>query len=346
MKRAFIIGVSEQTLTGEEKKFIGSIRPVGLILFARNISSHDQVRALIRSFHETLGEKDALVLIDQEGGRVQRLRPPLAPNYPSAGAINGIYQKDSKKGARAAWLAGRLIADDLYAHGFNVDCDPVLDLRIPDAHDIIGDRSYGADVQTVTVLAKAKMDGLMAGGVLPVIKHIPGHGRAGVDSHHELPHVDTPPAELSKTDFSTFKAFRKAPFAMSAHVVYTAIDAQAPATTSRKLVQDIIRAEIGFDGALMTDDLGMKALSGSFADRAKRSFAAGCDIALHCSGVMDEMRDLAREVPELSGKSLERLNRALSLRRVPEALNRFDAEIELKTLLAEAGMEKSLELVA
>jgi beta-N-acetylhexosaminidase len=346
MKRAFMIGVSGFALTQEEKDFIRSAKPAGLILFARNVSAHEQLRALIRSFHETLNEPDALVLIDQEGGRVQRLRPPLSPNYPSAEAIGGIYLKDKKKGARAAWLTGRLIANDLFSHNIDVDCDPVLDLRVPGAHDIIGNRSYGNSVEIVVALGAAKMDGLMAGGVLPVIKHMPGHGRAHADSHLELPRVETGHAELSKTDFATFKALHRAPFGMSAHVVYEDIDSAMPATTSKKLVQDIIRAEIGFDGALMTDDLGMKALSGSFADRAKRSLEAGCDIVLHCSGILDEMRDVAQAVPELSGKSLARYEAALKMRRKPESLNRREAETELKSLLAEAGAESSFELVA
>jgi beta-N-acetylhexosaminidase len=346
MKRAFMIGIGGFTLTPDEKDFIRKFKPAGLILFARNVSSHEQIRELIRSFREALAEKDALVLIDQEGGRVQRLRPPLAPNYPSAEVIGGIYRQDAAKGARAAWLAGRLIADDLYNLGIDVDCDPVLDLRMPGAHDVIGNRSYGDKVETVVALASAKMEGLMAGGVLPVIKHMPGHGRAGADSHHELPKVGASHAELSKTDFATFKALNKAPFAMSAHVVYEDIDSAAPATTSKKLVQSVIRAEIGFDGALMTDDLGMKALAGSFADRAKRSLDAGCDIVLHCSGVMDEMRDVASAAPELSNRALARFDRALGMRREPESLNRFDAEQELKNLLAEAGVESDFELVA
>jgi beta-N-acetylhexosaminidase len=346
MKRAFMIGVSGVMLTNEEKDFIHASKPAGLILFARNISTSEQLRKLIGSFHETVNEPDALVLIDQEGGRVQRLRPPLAPNYPSAEVIGDIYKKKIEKGVRSAWLAGRLIADDLCKHGIDVDCDPVLDLRLPGAHDVIGNRSYGDNVATVVALASAKMDGLTAGGILPVIKHVPGHGRAHADSHLELPHVEAGHDELSKSDFATFKALNTAPFGMTAHVVYEDIDRVAPATTSKKLVQEVIRGEIGFDGALMTDDLGMKALSGSFADRAKSSLEAGCDIVLHCSGIMEEMRDVAGAVPELSGKSLARFETALKMRRKPEALNRREAETELKSLLAEAGMETSFELVA
>ncbi len=346
MKRAFMIGVGAQVLTENERAFIRSMRPAGLILFARNISSHHQVCALIRDFRDMLGDPGASVLVDQEGGRVQRLRPPLAPNYPSAQAIGDVYLKDTKKGQRAGWLAGRLIGDDLYPLGIDVDFDPVTDLRVSGAHDVIGSRAYGETVDTVVALAKAKMEGLFAAGVLPVIKHIPGHGRAKADSHHELPQVDTKHAELSATDFAPFKALNDAPFAMSAHVVYTDIDPAAPATTSKKVVQEIIRGEIGFDGLLFTDDLGMKALSGSFAVRTMRALEAGCDIALHCSGDLDEMRDVARAAPELAGKSLARYERALAMRRKPEPFNRREAESELKDLLAEAGAASSFELVA
>jgi beta-N-acetylhexosaminidase len=322
------------------------MKPAGLILFARNISTPDQIRALVRAFRDALDDQNAPVLIDQEGGRVQRLRPPLAPNYPSAEVISKIYLQDTKKGMHAAWLAGRLIGADLYELGMNVDCDPVLDLRIPGAHDVIGARSYGAKVETIIALARAKMEGLLASGVLPVIKHIPGHGRASVDSHLELPSVGAKHAELSSTDFVPFKALNNAPFAMTAHVVYTDIDQNAPATTSKKLVQDVIRREIGFDGVLMTDDLGMKALSGSFADKTKHALEAGCDLILHCSGHMNEMKEIARVTPFLSGKSLQRFEKALSLQSVAKALNRLEAESELKALLAEAGAESSFELVA
>lgn len=343
MKRALITGVGGFALTADEKKFISSVQPVGLVLFARNISGRDQLLNLIREFREFLGDRQAPVLIDQEGGRVQRLRPPLAPNYPAAQTIGEIYKRNAKKGARAAWLAGRLIGDDLQNFCVNVDCDPVLDLPVPGAHGVIGTRAYAETVEAVIALAEAKIEGLMAAGVLPVIKHIPGHGRAGADSHHELPVVKTSHAELSTSDFATFKAFKSAPFAMTAHVVYADIDPQAPATTSKKMIQDVIRGEIGYTGALMSDDLGMKALAGSFAERAARALEAGCDLILHCSGNMDEMQDIARVVPELSGESLRRTNAALARRTEPQPFNRRDAEAELKTLLAEADAATSFE---
>ncbi|MES2906085.1 MAG: beta-N-acetylhexosaminidase [Pseudomonadota bacterium] len=343
MRRALIIGVSGLSLTAEEKEFISSVLPAGLILFARNISGREQLKNLIHDYRDHVGDKKAPVLVDQEGGKVQRLRPPLAPNYPNAQIMGEIYQRDTKKGIRAAWLNARLIGDDLHSFGFNVDCDPVLDLKISGAHDIIGTRAYGETVESIVALAQAKIEGLLAAGVLPVIKHIPGHGRARADSHLELPVVKTSHAELSKTDFAPFKALKTAPFAMTAHVVYADIDKDNPATTSKTMIEDVIRGEIGYEGALMSDDLGMKALSGSFADRAAKSLEAGCDLILHCSGAMDEMRDIESVVPRLSGQALLRYEAALAQLHVPQPFNRDEAEAELKSLLAEANAEASFE---
>ncbi len=349
MGKALIIGVCGLTLTQSETDFIAQQKPAALILFARNIQDKTQVKALVQSYRDCVGKdeagREAPVLIDQEGGKVQRLRPPLAPNYPSAEAINSVFQKDEVKGRRAAFLAGRLIGDDLHELGIDVDCDPVLDLRIRGAHDIIGSRAYGDTVEAIVTLAQAKVDGLLAAGVLPVIKHIPGHGRASSDSHLELPVVMTSHAELSQTDFAPFKPFSKAAFAMTAHVVYSDIDSWAPATTSNKLIANIIRGEIGYDGCLMTDDLGMKALSGSFASRAQKAIEAGCDLLLHCSGNMDEMREIAPHAPELNGKALERFNAALAQRKAPQDFDRRNAEIELKNLLADAGVESAFEML-
>ena len=349
MRKALIIGVSGLTLTQDETDFITREKPAALILFARNIQDNAQVKALVQSYRDCVGPdaagRIAPVLIDQEGGKVQRLRPPLAPNYPSAEAISAVFQKDAAKGRRAAFLAGRLIGDDLHALGIDVDCDPVLDLRIRGAHDIIGSRAYGDTVEAIVTLAQAKIDGLLAAGVLPVIKHIPGHGRAASDSHFELPIVMTPHTELSQTDFAPFKPFAKAAFAMTAHVVYADIDSWAPATTSNKLIANIIRGEIGYAGCLMTDDLGMKALSGSFASRAQKAIEAGCDLILHCSGTMDEMREIAPHAPELAGKALDRFNAAMAQRKAPQAFERQDAEQELKNLLDEAGVENAFEML-
>jgi beta-N-acetylhexosaminidase len=255
--------------------------------------------------------RNAPVFVDQEGGRVQRLRPPLAPTYPSGSALGALYKSDRKAGLRAAWLMSRLHAFDLLKFGINADCLPVLDVPIEGAHDVIGNRAYGKDPATVAAMGMAAAEGLLAGGVLPVIKHIPGHGRAFSDSHHALPVVDTPLDELRRHDFAPFKANAGIGMAMTAHVIYSAIDPDQPATTSPVVIRDYIRGEIGFDGLLMSDDLSMKALSGDFAARAAASLAAGCDVVLHCNGLMDEMTPVAASVPVLSGQALERAVRAV-----------------------------------
>ncbi len=301
--KAMILGASGQTLTGEERSFFAGERPWGFIVFARNIAEPAQLRDLVAAMRDSVGNDAAPVFIDQEGGRVQRLRPPLAQNYPPASRLGALYRADADAGLRAAWLMSRLHAFDLARYGIDADCLPVLDVPIEGAHDVIGDRAYGHDPDTVAALGRAAAEGLMAGGVLPVVKHIPGHGRAMADSHHALPRVETPVEELRAHDFAPFRALADMPMAMSAHVVYTAIDAERPATTSPKVIGDIIRGEIGFDGLLMSDDLSMKALSGDFAERARASLAAGCDVVLHCNGLMAEMRAVAGAVPPLSGEA-------------------------------------------
>ncbi|MDP3898879.1 MAG: beta-N-acetylhexosaminidase [Mesorhizobium sp.] len=309
--KAMILGCSGLTLTEDEIAFFRDERPWAFILFARNVSEPQQIRDLAASLRDCAGRPDALVFIDQEGGRVQRLRPPLAPNYPPGAALGALYQSDRAAGLRATWLLSRLHAFDLKRYGITADCLPVLDVPVEGAHDVIGNRAYGKDPDTVAALGRAAAEGLLAGGVLPVIKHIPGHGRAFADSHHALPRVDTPIGELRGHDFAPFKALSDIGMAMTAHVIYSAIDANNPATTSAKMIADVIRGEIGFDGLLMSDDLSMKALSGDFAARAAASLAAGCDVVLHCNGVMDEMRAVASMVPPLSGKALDRADKAM-----------------------------------
>jgi beta-N-acetylhexosaminidase len=254
----------------------------------------------------------APVFIDQEGGRVQRLRPPIAPNYPAGAAIGAIYRQDKAAGLRAAWLLARLHAFDLLRFGITADCLPVLDVPVEGASDVIGTRAYGKDPATVSDLGRAAAEGLMSGGVLPVMKHIPGHGRAFSDTHFELPVVDTAIEELRAHDFAPFKALSHLPMAMTAHVVYSAIDPSNPATTSAKVIAEIVRGEIGFDGLLISDDTSMKALSGDFPSKAEAILAAGCDIVLHCNGVMDEMRGIVSRVKPLAGTSLRRAERALA----------------------------------
>ncbi|MDW6023968.1 beta-N-acetylhexosaminidase [Mesorhizobium sp. BAC0120] len=309
--RAVILGCAGKSLTQDEVRFYRGEQPWGFILFARNIGEPAEIADLVASMRDCVGRQDAPIFIDQEGGRVQRLRPPIAPNYPSGSALGALYHSDRKGGLRAAWLMARLQAFDLSRFGINVDCLPVLDAPIEGASDVIGTRAYGKDPETVTALGRASAEGLMAGGVLPVMKHIPGHGRAFADSHHELPKVDAPIDELRR-DFAPFKGLRDLPMAMTAHVVYSAIDPTAPATTSHKVVSEVVRGEIGFDGLLISDDTSMKALSGDFPDKAAAILAAGCDIVLHCNGVMEEMRGIVSRTVPLVGKSLERANRALT----------------------------------
>ncbi|BCM20108.1 beta-hexosaminidase [Mesorhizobium sp. J8] len=307
-----ILGCAGKVLTEDEIRFYRDERPWGFILFARNIGEAAQIRDLVASMRDCVGRPDAPVFIDQEGGRVQRLRPPLAPNYPAGGALGALWHDDREAGRRAAWLMARLHAFDLSRLGITADCLPVLDVPVEGASDVIGARAYGKEPSAVIELGRASAEGLMSGGVLPVMKHIPGHGRAFADTHFALPTVDTPLDELSRHDFAPFKALNELPMAMTAHVVYSAVDPDNPATTSAKVVNQVIRGEIGFDGLLMSDDTSMKALSGDFPTKAASILAAGCDLVLHCNGVFEEMSGIASRTTALSGKSLQRAERALT----------------------------------
>ncbi|GAB4351107.1 MAG: beta-N-acetylhexosaminidase [Oricola sp.] len=311
--KAMITGCAGNVLTRDEETFLARERPWGLILFARNIGTPDEIRALTGHFRALVGRDDAPVFIDQEGGRVQRIREPITQSYPSGEAIGAIYRGDPEAGKRAARTMSRLHAADLLPLGINADCLPVLDVPVEGAHDVIGDRAYGKDPETVAVLGREAAEGLIEGGVLPVIKHIPGHGRAFADSHKALPVVDASLDELRAHDFPPFKALADMPMAMTAHVVYSAVDAERPATTSPRVVEEIIRGEIGFDGLLMSDDVSMHALSGDFGARTESIFGAGCDVVLHCNGVMEEMLAVAAATPELAGKAAERAGRALAM---------------------------------
>ena len=335
--KAMILGASGLRLSAEEKRFFSGERPWGFILFARNLSEPDQSRELVAEMRDCVAEPAAPVFIDQEGGRVQRLHPPLADSYPPGAAIGARYRRDREAGLRAAWLMSRLHAADLTAYGINADCLPVLDVPVEGAHDVIGDRAYGKDPETVAALGRAAAEGLLAGGVLPVIKHIPGHGRALADSHHHLPRVDASHAALSAHDFPPFRALNDMPMAMTAHVVYAAIDDGQPATTSARVIGDIIRGEIGFDGLLMSDDLSMRALSGDFAHRTEASLAAGCDVVLHCNGVMDEMRAVARAASILSGEALRRAERVSALLSPGDGLDIAAMRAEFRTLFEAAA---------
>ena len=335
--RAFITGVSGPELTGAEREFIRSERPWGFILFRRNIETPAQVILLVRELRKAIGNPDAPVLIDQEGGRVQRLGPPHWPVYPPGAVFGALYDVDRPLGLTAARLSARLMAADLIELGVTVDCLPLADVPVSGADAVIGNRAYGTEPGKVAAIARAVTDGLEQGGVLPVLKHIPGHGRATADTHFRLPEVDTPKIELERTDFAAFQPLADLPMAMTAHVVFSALDPAQPATTSATIIQQVIRGVIGFQGLLMSDDVSMNALAGSIAERTRAIFTAGCDMVLHCNGKLDEMREVAAETPELSGMALERARRALVSRRAPQAFDRLAARAELEALVDRAG---------
>jgi len=330
--RAVVFGCAGERLTPGERDFFAACDPLGFVLFRRNCRAPEQVRALVAALRDAVGRDSAPVLIDQEGGRVVRLRPPAWRAYPAAARLAALPDPDAEA---AAGLAARLIADDLARLGVTVDCAPVLDLPVPDADPVIGDRAWGTTPDRVIRLAHAFCEGLIAGGVLPVLKHIPGHGRARVDSHLDCPHVEERHELLSATDFAPFRALAGMPWAMTAHIVYSAFDPAAPATLSRRVVDDAIRGEIGFDGVLVSDDLSMRALGGTIGERAGRALAAGCDLALHCNGDRAEMEAVAAAVTPLSTAAAARLDRAENLRRRPPAeFDRAAAEARFDELLA------------
>ncbi len=328
-RAALIAGLSGAHLTADETAFLRDVRPCGLILFARNCISHEQIRSLLVDALAAIGTSETLVLIDQEGGRVRRLRPPAWRELPAAAAYAAIYARAPGHAKDLARLAARLTAFDLAGLGINTNCTPVLDLRLPGAHDIIGDRAFGSTPAAIADLARAVAEGHIAGGCVPVIKHIPGHGRAMADSHFELPVVATPLAELDVTDFAPFRALADMPAAMTAHVVYSAIDPALPASISPVVTADVIRGNIGFDGFLMSDDLGMKALTGSFRARAEAVISAGSDVALHCSGDLSELTHAATGVPILEGRARTRFERCIAITRRAEAFDLSQAEAAL-----------------
>jgi beta-N-acetylhexosaminidase len=329
---AAIYGCSELTLSEEEKHFFADVDPFGFILFGRNVSSPLQVAALVDDLRNCVGRR-APVLVDQEGGRVQRLKTPHWRRRPPMELFGEMAARNLPLARRAAWLNARIMADELFELGIDVDCAPLLDLRIDGADDIIGDRAFGSDPALIADLGRAVMDGLLDGTVTPVVKHVPGHGRALIDSHLDLPVVDTDAKTLERFDFAPFRSLRDAPWAMTAHVVYKAYDAKRPATISKIVIEEVIRGAIGCEGVLLSDDLSMKALKGSFAERAQDSLEAGCDIVLHCNGEMTEMQAIALALRPLSDDAQMRLARADSMLRnrpLPAA-----AEATLEAWLAE-----------
>jgi len=324
--RAFITGLAGLQFSTNERAFLREAQPWGLIIFKRNVSMPAQVQALVCSFRDVLGW-EAPVLVDQEGGRVQRLGPPHWSVYPPGARYGELYDRVAAAGIAAAGLAGRLIAADLHALGIDVDCLPIADVPVIGGDPVIGDRAYGAEPGKVAAIAGAIAQGLLAGGVLPVLKHLPGHGRATADSHARLPVVDADRATLEASDFAAFRPLAQLPLGMTAHVVFSAIDPVAPATTSVTMVREVIRGFIGFQGLLMSDDVSMGALSGTLAERSRAALAAGCDVVLHCNGDLAEMTAVAGAVPELSGVAAKRAEAALAMRRAPED---FDVEAARK----------------
>jgi beta-N-acetylhexosaminidase len=340
--RAFIAGIAGTVLTDRERAFFRESQPWGLIVFKRNINTPEQVRRLTDSFREAVGRADAPVLVDQEGGRVQRLGPPHWLAYPTGSDYGRLYDRDPQMGLAAARLGARLIATDLAAVGIDVDCWPLADVPIAGADAVIGGRAFGTDPDKVAALAGAVAEGLRDGGVLPVVKHIPGHGRAAVDSHHELPVVSADRATLEATDFRAFRLLADIPLAMTAHVVFTAIDPVTPATTSVTIVREVIRELIGFDGVLMTDDLSMQALTGDMRARSRASIAAGCDVVLHCNGQFDEMYAVAEAVPALEGAAARRAAAALAWRRPGPEIDVADAHRRFAVMMAPVSTDEAV----
>ncbi len=331
--RAFICGLAGATLEEAERTFFADAQPLGFILFARNCENKEQLSALSASLRDAVGRADAPILIDQEGGRVARLKPPQWREALPAGVYADLVERKGMEVARrASYLNARLMGAELIAHGITVDCAPMADIRFAESHAIVGDRAYGTTAEQVTALAGEVARGLMESGVMPVIKHIPGHGRALVDSHEALPIVEAELTTLRDTDFVPFTALKAVPWGMTAHITYTALDAEQPATLSPTVIQ-LIREEIGFDGLLLTDDVSMKALSGDMAAITKQSLAAGCDVVLHCNGEMAEMEQVAAVCPELSEAACARLARGWNALPEREEMDMAAGEEELKALL-------------
>jgi len=337
---ASILGCAGLELSANERAFFRDARPWGFILFARNCDNPDQVRRLTASLRESVA-RDAPIFIDQEGGRVARLKPPHWRASPAAALFGQLFKDTEDGGREATYLNARLIASELIDLGINADCMPCLDVPEEGAHDIIGDRAFGRDARTVIELGRAFAEGLLDGGVLPVAKHIPGHGRAGADSHEALPVVDAQHEELSKVDFVTFRGLNTLPMAMTAHVVYSAIDAQRCATLSPKIIHTIIRGEIGFQGLLMSDDLSMKALQGTFAERARAALNAGCDVVLHCNGNMDEMKAVLEGTRTLAGEAAERAEAALACLRKAAPVDIDGVEKRIARIMSERQVESA-----
>ncbi len=334
MPLAAILGCAGPELTEAERSFFRATDPLGFIVFARNLIDPDQVRRLTTDLRATIGRPEAPILVDQEGGRVARLKGPHWRHPPAADRFGAIAATDRARAAQAVRVNHELLAVELRELGLNVDCAPLVDVRMAGAHDIIGDRAYGTDPYLVADLGRAAAEGLMAGGVMPIIKHIPGHGRSTVDSHFDLPRVDSDIDTLAATDFVPFRALHDIPWAMTAHIVYSAIDPNLPATLSRTIITDVIRGEIGFAGLLLSDDLSMKALKGGLDELAQSSIEAGCDIVLHCNGDMAEMELVVKGAKPLSSVGRARYEQGQRRLNVGADLDKADLREELLALMA------------
>jgi beta-N-acetylhexosaminidase len=331
-----IFGIAGLTLSADELAFFRDADPAGYILFGRNIVDRAQVRALTDQLRAIHGRERTFICIDQEGGRVARMKPPEWLAFPPGSAFDALYEVAPASAIEAARANAHALGLDLAEVGISVDCHPVLDVRQPGAHDVIGDRAFGSEPLRVAALGRAVLDGFAAAGIAGVVKHVPGHGRAGADSHKELPTVTARAEELER-DIAPFRSLASAPIAMTGHIRFTAWDAENPATQSRVVIEEIIRGRIGFDGLLLTDDLDMEALSDSVPQRAAHAIAAGCDVALNCWAKMNDMVGIADALPALSGVAAQRFARALAATdpdkadqaRQPELLAKRDALLAL-----------------
>ncbi|WP_374651644.1 beta-N-acetylhexosaminidase [Dongia sp.] len=334
MPLAAILGCAGPELTAAERDFFRAVDPLGFIVFARNLIEPEQSRRLAADLRAAIGRPDAPILVDQEGGRVARLKAPHWRHPPAADRFGAIAATDRARAAEAVRLNHELMAVEMRTVGINVDCAPLVDVRMTGAHDIIGDRAFGTDPYLVADLGRAAAEGLLAGGVMPIVKHIPGHGRAMVDSHFDLPRVDTDIDTLAETDFVPFRALNDIPWAMTAHIVYTAIDPNQPATLSRTVIAEIIRGEIGFSGLLLSDDLSMKALKGGLDELAQGSLDAGCDVVLHCNGDMAEMEKVVRGTKPLSAAGIARYEQGQRRLNADPDVDVAELQAELADLMA------------
>ncbi len=341
LPRAAIFGCAGLDITADERAFFRDADPLGFILFARNIDAPERAQDLVEELRLCVARADAPVLIDQEGGRVARLKPPHWRKASPARAFGDLYERAPERGLEATRLNARLLAADVASIGCDVDCLPVLDLAFPETHAVIGDRAYAAEPEAVAALGRAAAEGLLAEGVMPVIKHIPGHGRGTVDSHESLPHVDASRATLERTDFLPFRLLADLPWAMTGHLLFEAIDPEAAITVSARGIAEVIRGHIGFEGLLLSDDLSMQALGGTLGDRAERALAAGCDVALHCNGRLEEMKTVAARtgpMTEAAGRRFSEGRAFLARHHAPlGARGLADARRQLASLLPRWG---------